>query len=124
MSSKHGGTQTHFWVNFSGIINKTSTYGVETTIRQLVNSCKNRYVDRQPVKVDLHYRGRLVSSYPLDRRVFDVLVSDDPEDIKPIYNIITSTSTTSATRSPSRSRSSPSRSPPKSISRSKSRKSP
>jgi hypothetical protein len=87
---KYGGTQTHFIVNFSGIINKKSTFNIDTQIGDLVRAFKNSFIDGKTVNVALHHRGILLSTYPLDSRVYDVLSSDDEGNA--IYNITTTES--------------------------------
>ena len=74
---KYGGTQTHIFINFFGEKYYQPNYQmyISTTIGELIAS-KNG---------NLYHRGRLLSTYPLDRRVYDVLLSDNP--LRPTYNI-------------------------------------
>ena len=71
---KYGGTQTDIYVSFFGekLYQPNVEYGVDTTIDDLVKS-KNGY---------LYHNGKLLSTYPRNKRAFDVLPKNkDPKKI-------------------------------------------
>ena len=76
-SIKYGGTQTQFYVKYSGVINKTFTYNVDTLIGNLVTAFKKSYIDGKKVNVELYHRGKLLSTYLQSRPVFGTLPSDE-----------------------------------------------
>jgi len=74
---KYGGAQTHIFITFFGekFYQPNLMFGVETTIQELINSKRG----------NLYHRGRLLSTYPLNKRVFDVLPKDKEHPVT--YNI-------------------------------------
>ena len=76
-SIKYGGTQTQFYVKYSGVINDKFTYNVDTTIGNLVSAFKKSYIDGKKVNVELYHRGNLLSTYPQSSRVFGTLPKDE-----------------------------------------------
>jgi hypothetical protein len=75
-----GGTQTHFLINFSGVHKENNTkWSVKTTtVGRLVNYYK---------KYNLYHRRKLISTYPPEALVYNVLFSDDSGNA--IYNVTT-----------------------------------
>jgi hypothetical protein len=74
---KYGGRQTHIFITFFGdrLYQPDMKFDVDTTIGELAFS-KNG---------DLYHRGRLLSTYPLNKRVYDVLPKDKEHPVT--YNI-------------------------------------
>ena len=74
---KYGGTQTHIFISYFGdrLYQPNMQFDVDTTIGELASS-KNG---------DLYHRGKLLSTYPLNARVFDVLPKDKEHPVT--YNI-------------------------------------
>jgi len=67
---KYGGEQTHISVTYYGdnFYQPNNIMGVSTTIKNLIDTKRNSF--------NLYHRGKLLSTYPLNKRVFDVLPSD------------------------------------------------
>jgi hypothetical protein len=74
---KYGGRQTHIFITFFGdrLYQPNVMFDVETTIQDLINSKHG----------NLYHRGRLLSTYPLNKRVFDMLPKDKENPVT--YNI-------------------------------------
>jgi hypothetical protein len=67
---KYGGEQTRISVTYYGdnFYQPNNIMDISTTIKNLIDTKRNSF--------NLYHRGKLLSTYPLDKRVFDVLPED------------------------------------------------